>query len=152
MSFPSGFKEGPTLRGGTWSAGFRGQGAGLPGAHRHPGARPALLQRGWCCCCNHVFPSQTSDNCLQGCIFRGNLAGCESSLPAGQLVALPLMPTLHALPRAALENRNKTPPGGWGRNHAVMGEQGDLPRVAAGLGNLGSCGSFTALPALDRGW
>lgn len=91
-----------------------------------PGARPALLQRAWCCCCNHVFPSQTSDNCLQGCIFRGNLAGCESSLPAGQLVALPLIPSARP-PQSCVKQKQDTARR-LGRNHAVTEEQGDLPR------------------------
>lgn len=43
----------------------------------------------------HVFPSQTSDKCLQGCIFRGNLAGYESA-PSGSA----LVPTLQVLPQS----------------------------------------------------
>lgn len=87
MIFPSDCKEGPATHRRQDLEPVRPvfKGQGMDTRRSTPSSQEIgqlCFSKGMCCCCNHVFPSQTSDNCLQGGIFRGNMVGYESSPPA----------------------------------------------------------------------
>ena len=133
MIVPSGYKEGPNSQVEGWGrTGLEparpcsgGQNPGTVGSAQRPGSYASFPQPGPVLLLQvkkksfHVFPSQTSDNCLQGCIFREDLAGCESSssrraagrAPTGAHTAAPS-------PGLGLKYKQDR----WGHNYTVIQE------------------------------
>lgn len=94
VSFQSEFKEGPTLRAGPGALASEG-GAGQA-CQEHSSSEACVAVATTCFHHKHLTTARRD-------VFLEETWQAESSLPAGQLVALPRIPTLHALPRAALE-------------------------------------------------